>query len=59
MGLNPVAPVLDTARAWFLGTPPDYLAGFVVTGVGAGVLLLAAWIAYRLALPILLERMSA
>lgn len=59
MKLNPVAPVLDTARAWLLGAAAVHVQGFLLTGVCAGVLLLAGWFGYRLALPILIERMSA
>jgi len=59
MNLNPVAPVLDTARAWLLGGAAVHAQGFYIVGACAGVLLLAGWFAYRLALPILIERMSA
>jgi len=59
MTLNPASAVLDTARAWLLGAPPLYVAGTVAIGAGTLVVLLVGWLLYRLALPILIERMSA
>jgi lipopolysaccharide transport system permease protein len=57
--LNPVAPVLDTTRAWLLSSSPEYLSGFfVVTGLTVFAIL-GGWLLYRVALPILIERMSA
>jgi lipopolysaccharide transport system permease protein len=59
MLLNPVSPVLDSTRAWILGVPALHLTGFLGVGAGAIVILLAGWVVYRLALPVLIERMSA
>jgi lipopolysaccharide transport system permease protein len=44
MRLNPLTPLILNARAWFTGQPAQ---------------LLALWLVYRLAMPILIERMSA
>lgn len=57
--LNPAGAVLDTTRAWLLGTPALHLAPFLWTSAAALVALLVGWLLYRLALPILIERMSA
>jgi len=57
--LNPVGPILDTTRSWLLSVPPEHWAGFQIASVLAGSTLLVGWLLYRLALPILLERMSA
>jgi lipopolysaccharide transport system permease protein len=59
MILNPVSPVLDTTRSWLLTGSPDHLAGFLVVSLVSAAALLFSWILYRLALPILIERMSA
>jgi lipopolysaccharide transport system permease protein len=59
MVLNPVSPALDTTRAWLLTGTPAHLAGFAWVGLGTLILLFCAWLVYRLALPILIERMSA
>lgn len=59
MFLNPVSPVLDTARAWLFTESPEYLAGFFAVSLVAGLALLLGWVLYRVALPILIERMSA
>jgi lipopolysaccharide transport system permease protein len=57
--LNPVTPVLSTARDLMTtGTIAEPTA-FAVVSVLALLGLFAGWIFYRLAIPILLERMSA
>jgi lipopolysaccharide transport system permease protein len=57
--LNPVTPVLSTARDLMtIGTIAEPTA-FAVVSVLAVLGLFAGWIFYRLAIPILLERMSA
>lgn len=56
---NPVSPVLLTARDWFTGAPATHLSGFILVACGSFVLLLAAWVLYRLTMPILVERMGA
>lgn len=59
MMLNPVSPVLDTARAWLLTGSPEHLGGFLAVSLITLAGLLCGWVLYRLALPILIERMSA
>ncbi len=56
---NPLTPLLLTTRDWLTGFEPQYLGYFLVVNTGAILLLLLVWIAYRLAMPILIERMSA
>jgi len=56
---NPVSPVLLTARDWFTGAPAAHLSGFLLVTCASVVLLLAAWLLYRLTMPILVERMGA
>jgi len=59
MILNPVGPLLDTTRAWLFSVSPQYVGVFwVVCGLTVGALL-AGWLMYRLALPILIERITA
>jgi len=57
--LNPVSPVLDTTRDWLFSGSPHYLNGFFAVCGLTVLALLASWLLYRLALPILIERMSA
>ncbi len=59
LALNPISPMLDTTRAWLLSVPAEHLTGFLITAPLALFTLLIGWLLYRLALPILLERMSA
>ena len=59
MRLNPLTPLILNARAWFTGQPPQLLGEWALTVGGSAVLLLLAWMVYRLAMPILIERMSA
>lgn len=57
--LNPLTPLILTARDWLTGYPPEYLGYFLVVNILTFALLLVAWGIYRLAMPILIERMSA
>jgi lipopolysaccharide transport system permease protein len=57
--LNPVSPVLDTTRDWLFSGSPHYLSSFFAICGLTVLALLTGWLLYRLALPILIERMSA
>jgi hypothetical protein len=49
----------ETRLRWLTGAPPEFLGAFVVVNLLTLVLLLLVWVVYRLAMPILIERMSA
>jgi lipopolysaccharide transport system permease protein len=57
--LNPVSPVLDTTREWLFSGSPQFFTGFLAISGFTLFALVAGWLLYRLALPILIERMSA
>jgi len=57
--LNPMTPLILTARDWLTGFPPEHLSFFFVVNGLVMVLLVVVWIVYRAAMPILIERMSA
>ncbi len=57
--INPLTPLILTARDWLTGGSPEFLLSFLVVNAAATIVLLASWIGYRLSLPILIERMSA
>jgi len=57
IALNPVTPVLVTTRAWLTGAPGAEAGQLVAVAAAAGVLLVAAWVAYRLARPHLVARL--
>ena len=57
--VNPISPLLNTTRSWLLTGAPEHIGGFFLSGVLAAGALLAGWLIYRLALPILLERIGA
>ncbi len=59
MRINPLTPLILNARASFTGQPLQFLGEWALSLGGAAVLLLLAWLVYRLAMPILIERMSA
>ncbi len=59
MRLNPLTPLILNARAWFTGQSPQLLGEWTLVLGGSAVLLLLVWMVYRLAMPILIERMSA
>ena len=57
--LNPATPFLETARDWMLGNPADLLPLFALYTLFSTLLLFAGVVVYRLAMPIIVERMSA
>lgn len=57
--LNPFTPLITTARGWLTGGPIDLLGYFLAVNAVAAVVLLVAWAAWRLSMPIIIERMSA
>lgn len=57
--LNPLTPLIITARDWLTGLTPEYLGYFVVVNVVSVILLFIFWIVFRLAMPILIERMGS
>jgi len=56
---NPLTPVILACRDWLTGATPEHLAYFVLVNLAALALLVVVWVVYRLAMPILIERMSA
>jgi lipopolysaccharide transport system permease protein len=59
INLNPITPLILTTRDWLTGFSPEYLTGFILISAFTVALLLAVWIIFRAAIPILIERMSA
>jgi lipopolysaccharide transport system permease protein len=57
--LNPLTPLIMTARDWLTGFAPEHLVSFLAVNIAALLLLAFAWIVFRLAMPILIERMSS
>lgn len=57
--LNPLAAPIDVTRQWLTGGTTDMLMPFMIA-VGASLAFgLALWVVYRLAMPIVIERMSS
>ena len=59
MMVNPVSAALDTTRAWLLTGTPLYLATTGWIAALTVLVLFAGWVLYRLALPIVIERIGA
>lgn len=57
--MNPLTQLILTARDWLTGLAPQSLDSFLMINVCLLVMLVFVWIIYRLAMPILVERMSA
>lgn len=57
--LNPLTPLILTARDWLTGLTPEYLGYFLVVNMITIVLLIVFWVVFRLAMPILIERMGS
>jgi lipopolysaccharide transport system permease protein len=56
--VNPLTPLILTARDWLTGVTPEYLGYFIVVNIVALPLLFLLWAVFRLAMPILIERMG-
>jgi len=56
---NPVTPLIMTTRDWLTGMQPEFLNGFIWMNLIVFILLALVLVAYRLAMPILIERMNA
>lgn len=56
---NPLTPLILTSRNWLTGGSIECLFSFILVNVVSVFVLLAVWVVYRLAMPILIERMSA
>jgi lipopolysaccharide transport system permease protein len=57
--VNPLTPLIVTARDWLTGGVADHLGYFAAVNAASCLVLMAVWVTYRLAMPILIERMSA
>jgi lipopolysaccharide transport system permease protein len=57
--LNPLTPLILTARDLLTGFSPDHWVAFLTVNMGMLTLLGLMWVVYRAAMPILIERMSA
>jgi len=57
--LNPFSYLILTARDWVTGIPIEYLNEFLIVNAASFVMLIIVLIIYRLAMPMLIERMSA
>lgn len=56
--LNPLTPLILTSRDWLTGQDPSMLTYFMAVNALAAICLLVFWAVYRLAMPILIERMG-
>jgi len=56
--INPMTPLVLTARDWLTDCSPDYFGYFLIVNALIIALLVVVWVVYRIAMPILIERMS-
>jgi len=57
--INPMTPIILTTRDWLTGFTPQFPIYFAAVTIAACLLLLVGMIIYRLAMPIIIERMSS
>ncbi|MFZ4801546.1 MAG: ABC transporter permease [Chlorobium sp.] len=57
--LNPITPLILTARDLLTGQVPQFLTYFIAVNLVMGLFFFVVWMIYRLAMPILIERMSS
>lgn len=56
---NPITPLILTARDLLTGQTPQLLTYFIAVNLVMGLFFFVVWMIYRLAMPILIERMSS
>jgi len=57
--LNPITPLILTARDLLTGQMPQFLTYYILVNLVMGLFFFVVWMIYRLAMPILIERMSS
>jgi lipopolysaccharide transport system permease protein len=57
--LNPLTPLILTARNLLTGTPPEHWGAFLLVNLAMFILVFLMWVVYRVAMPILIERISS
>jgi lipopolysaccharide transport system permease protein len=57
--LNPLTPLILTARDWLTGLTPEYLGYFMAINAISIILLFMFWVVFHLAMPIMIERMGS
>jgi lipopolysaccharide transport system permease protein len=57
--LNPVTPLLQSTRDWFVTGDASQIFGFVWVSSLSLLLLIAGWVLFRISMPHLISRMSA
>jgi lipopolysaccharide transport system permease protein len=57
--LNPLTPLIMTTRNWLIDFKTGFLGNFILVNIVVFLIILVVWIIYRIAMPILIERMSA
>ncbi|MBU4316532.1 MAG: ABC transporter permease [Proteobacteria bacterium] len=57
--LNPLTPLIVNSRNWLTGSSAEFTSYFFMVNGFVLFLLVAVWVVYRAAMPILIERMSA
>ena len=57
--INPLTPLILSTRDWLTGYSPDYMGYFFLINGLTIFTLLIVWVIYRIAMPIIIERMSA
>jgi lipopolysaccharide transport system permease protein len=59
LALNPLTPLVTTTREWLTSGVTSQLAGFVAVTASAFIVLIAAWIVYRVAMPHVIARLGS
>jgi len=57
--INPLTSLVLVARDWLTGVPTQFLLSFVLINLSFLIALLVVSVIYRLAMPIMIERMGA
>jgi len=57
--INPITSLILTSRDWLTGFSPEFLSHYYLVNILMFCLLFVVWLVFRVAIPILVERMNA
>lgn len=56
---NPLTSIVITTRQWLIGQGADYLPSFITVNIAMTFVLITVWVVFRIAKPLLTERMGS
>ena len=57
--VNPVSPLITVSRDWMLTGSSDHVSRFLVMSIATGIVVLFGMVLYRVAMPVVIERLQS